>query len=461
MGRTAIGLDNTVFVLLSFEGPDRYSMAGGLGTRVTNLSLALAGLGFDTHLFFVGDPKAKGEETIDRSRLTLHRWCQWVSEYYPIGVYQGENDKVNDFNNSIPPFIVDRIVKPALAKEQLIVFLSEEWHTAEAICRISEQLKGQGIRDNAVAFWNANNTFGFDRIDWGRLARNTVITTVSRYMKHIMRETGVNPLVVPNGIPRILLGEADRVIAGRLRKRLKAQQLFTKVARYDVTKGWNEAMEASATLNRNGTKTMLLARGGIEPYGEEVLYNARQLGLKVRDVISAGDSVDDCLEAIDNEDEAEVLNIMFHCPPELLRILYHASDAVLANSSHEPFGLVGLETMAAGGVAFTGGTGEDYAIHMRNAIVLETSDPREIEGYAVYLNDHDDKEENIRESARQTASEFTWEEVIKNLIDRTESQASMQGVLCRPVGNQLSRSESKGTSETALLNQAEVPAMVG
>src|SRR3990167_8295723 len=39
------------FVLLSFEGPDRYSRAGGLGSRVTELSRALAGMGFETHLF--------------------------------------------------------------------------------------------------------------------------------------------------------------------------------------------------------------------------------------------------------------------------------------------------------------------------------------------------------------------------------------------------------------------------
>jgi hypothetical protein len=39
-----------------------------------------------------------------------------------------------------------------------------------------------------------------------------------------------------------------------------------------------------------------------------------------------------------------------------------SADAVFANSGHEPFGLVGLETMAAGGVACTGCSGEDYAI---------------------------------------------------------------------------------------------------
>jgi glycosyltransferase involved in cell wall biosynthesis len=460
MGHTAINYDNTVFVLLSFEGPDPYSLAGGLGSRVTNLSRALADMGFTTHLFFVGDPKRSGEERVDGERLVLHRWCQWISEYYPNGVYQGENEKVNDFNQSIPPFVIDRVVKPAIAEDKLVVVLSEEWHTAEAACRLSEQLRSLGLRDRVVTFWNANNTFGFDRIDWRRLATHATITTVSRYMNHIMREKEVNPLVIPNGIPGALLSRVDERASAKLRERLKSELVFTKVARYDRTKGWGEAVEATARLNRQGKKSVLLARGGIEPYGEEVLHNARQMGLRVKNVTGCGDNVDDCLEAITNTDEADILNIKFHCNPGLLSVLYHASDAVLANSSHEPFGLVGLETMAAGGIAFTGGTGEDYAVHLHNAIVLETSDPREIEKYVTYLENHEEQEEYIRKAARDTARRFTWEEVIKNLIERTENQASIQGILQVPTRTPVSEPEVDEILQAVSLSQA-VPVVAG
>jgi hypothetical protein len=51
-------------------------------------------------------------------------------------------------------------------------------------------------------------------------------------------------------------------------------------------------------------------------------------------------------------------------------VLFSGSAAVLANSGREPFGLVGLETMAAGGVACTGSTGEDYVVPGQNALVL-------------------------------------------------------------------------------------------
>jgi hypothetical protein len=46
MRRTRFDSEDTVFVILSFEGPDPYSLAGGLGVRVTGLSQTLADHGF-------------------------------------------------------------------------------------------------------------------------------------------------------------------------------------------------------------------------------------------------------------------------------------------------------------------------------------------------------------------------------------------------------------------------------
>ncbi len=183
MKRTRITPANTVFIILSFEGPDHYALAGGLGVRVTNLSETLANQGFTTLVFFVGDPRRKGEETSHEGRLILHRWCQWISNYYPNGVYQGENEKVYDFNRTIPPFITERVIKPAVNQDKLVVILSEEWHTAEVMCRISDLLHDVGLKDKVVMFWNANNTYGFERINWARLGYVATLTTVSRYMK--------------------------------------------------------------------------------------------------------------------------------------------------------------------------------------------------------------------------------------------------------------------------------------
>jgi len=102
---------------------------------------------------------------------------------------------------------------------------------------------------------------------------------------------------------------------------------------------------------------------------------------------------------------------------------------VLANSGHEPFGLVGLEAMAAGGIAFTGCTGEDYAIPFVNSFVLETADPLEIVDYMTYLQDYPEEGTRIRKAARRTARYFTWEAAMQTLISKLENQARIQGAL--------------------------------
>jgi len=428
----AILPENTVFVLLSFEGPDPYSLAGGLGVRITHVAHTLSQKGFSTHLFFIGDPQLAGEESADDGRLVLHRWCQWISEYYPNGVYQGEHAKLDDFNRSLPPYVIEHIIAPAIAQGKLVAVLAEEWHTAEATCRLSEQLRAAGLRDHVVIFWNANNTFGFENIDWPRLQKESTVTAVSRYMKHIMRDSGVTALVIPNGIPEGLLQPVAERSALRVRRRLGGDPLLLKVARWDPGKAWMQTIEGMALLKSEGRRPVFIARGGMEGYGQEVLKRAHSLRLKVRDVASAGDSVKARLDAIMSTSDADILNLKFHCQPELLRTLYNASDAVLANSTHEPFGLVGLEVMASGGVVFTGGTGEDYAQHFFNSIVLDTNDAEEISSYLNYLADHPAVSARLRKAGRVTARQFTWPFVIDGLIERLESRARLRGALSRP-----------------------------
>jgi glycosyltransferase involved in cell wall biosynthesis len=450
---TYITVGNIMFVILSFEGPDRYSFAGGLAVRVTNLCNTLSDNGFLTHLFFIGDPREPGKETI-HGKLTLHRCCQSVSEQYPNDVYEGENQKILDFNQSVPSYLIDRLVKPAIQEDGIVFILGEEWHTAEAMCIISDQLRNAGLRDKVIMFWNANNTFGFDRIDWGHLRDSSTITTVSRYMRHIMWGIGLNPLVIPNGIPESLLTKVDSDAAARARTSVGSDVMLTKIARWDQDKGWYPAVEAVARLKADGLKTVLLARGGIEPYGADVMHHARSLGLKVEEVSTNGDATfEDRLRAIADACEADIINVMFHCPQDFLRIIYRASDAVLANSGHEPFGLVGLETMAAEGIVFTGGTGEDYAIPFQNCVVLETSDSKEIEAYVIYLLAHPEEGKRIRRLARHTATLFTWGSVVKTLLRKLEYQANVQGnmALISPGSRAVNRTAGVATKNISVL----------
>ena len=429
----AISPENTMFVMLCFEGPDVYSTAGGLGTRVTELSEALATQGYTTHLIFIGDPYKPDVEVRVDGRLILKRWSQWVSKYHLNGVYDGEEEKLYDYNESVPYHIYNEIVRPAQAEGKMVVIMGEDWHTAEAICRTSDLLHWFGVRQKVLVLWNLNSLMSLHRINWGRLSFVATLCTVSKYMKHRMWAYGINPLVIPNGIPTRHLTPVDAKDVKRLREigqQGDPSRLFLfKIGRFDPDKRWIMAVEAVARLKHSGHPVTLFVRGGIEPHGADVLRHAYNIGLTIRDVVAQRPSMKQCMDAIKKVGPADLYNLRFFLPEEFVRTTYAAADATLANSGHEPFGLVALEVMAAEGIAVTGSTGEDYAISFENAIVTETDDPDEIVGYLLYLRRHTEEQERIRCAGRRTAEQFLWDQVIENLVGKLEFLARKQNIL--------------------------------
>jgi len=419
--------DRTVFVLLSFEGPDLYSQAGGLGVRVKGLSRTLARLGYQTYLYFCGDPDLPGEEAHEDGKLVLRRWCQWISATHRAGVYDGEDEKIRDWNVSLPPHLIDHVIAPAAANAATVVILGEEWHTAASMSVISDSLYYRGLRDRVVMLWNANNTFGFHRINWTALGMATTITTVSRYMKFKLWDWGHNPIVIPNGIPRESIKDADPALAAAVRAAARADHLCFKIGRFDPDKRWLMAVAAMAYLKRHGSSVKLVIRGGREPHGGEVITQAQHLDLRVADADAPAEPAG-LVALLGRHKDADVLNLTSYVSDDALGVLYAAADAVLANSGHEPFGLVGLEVMAAGGLAVTGATGEDYADAYRNALVVETDDAVELVTELNLIQERPRLATLIRRRGRTTARTYVWEKVIEQLLLRIELAAAQQAV---------------------------------
>ena len=400
--------------LLSFEGSDSYAQAGGLASRVSGLSNALVHTGFDTHLWFVGDPQLPGSET--RDGLHLHRWCQWISRYYPEGVYAGEEGKQSDYAASLPPFLFERFLLPDLAQGHRALVMAEEWHTVNAVLHLDWLLQKSGTRQQVTILWNANNTFGFDRIDWERLRKSAIITTVSRYMKGLMQRFGVEPIIISNGLANeaYLLPNAEAV--NEVRQRTRGRTIVAKVGRWDPAKRWEHAIETVAVMKSQGWRPLLVARGGKEPYGGRILWGASTLGLRVME--RGLSSVDErgVLNLLDGLDEVDVVNLVTALNPTVRGLLFSGADAVLANSTHEPFGLVGLEAMAVEGVACIGNTGEDYAIPGYNTLVVETEDPWEFMSLYGALKNKRGREQTLRHAARRTAHQYAWPKIIQRVL---------------------------------------------
>ena len=417
----------TVFVILSFEGPDVYSQAGGLGVRVKGLSRGLARMGYTTYLYFCGDPDLPGEEEVEDGRLHLRRWCQWISAQHRGGVYDGEEGKIRDWNYSLPSSLIENVIEPAVKAGQYVVILGEEWHTSWSMRLISDALYYRGIRDRVVMLWNANNTYGFDRIEWAALNLASTVTTVSRYMKFRMWDWGQNPIVIPNGIPPEAIIDADPAVSARLRSAAAAEHMWFKIGRFDPDKRWLMAVSAAALLKRRGRSVKLLMRGGREPHGAEVIGHAINQGLVVRNSASPANAAE-FVTLLTATNGTDIINLTTFLDDSLVPLMYSACDAVLANSGHEPFGLVGLEVMAAGGIAVTGATGEDYAEAYRNSVVVETDDPVEIVTELAALKEKPRLAAHLRRRGRVTARDYLWPKVIGQLMLRIDFAAERQAV---------------------------------
>ncbi|MCY0897514.1 MAG: glycosyltransferase family 4 protein [Firmicutes bacterium] len=382
---------------------------------MAGLTKALAARGFRVHFFFVGDPARPGVET--RGTLTLYRWGQWISQYHPEGVYAAEWDKMVDLEQSLPPFVRDQIVLPGVHNGRRFVCLTEEWQTAPVAMALSDLLYAAGVRSEAVILWNANHRMGLHRIDFPRLGFVATLTTVSRFMRHLLQQYGIDPVVIPNGIDESWFGEIPQSLVHRI-QRLFSRPLLVKVGRFDPDKRWIMAVEAVARLKSQGVRPTLVLRGGLEPHGAMVFERARELGLSVQDVVVEGTpSREEMLAALEAaRPAADLIHLRAFLPSNFLAALYRSADAVLVNSGFEPFGLVGLEVMASRGLAITGGTGEDYSRAFVNGLVVDNDDPWRLVELVRFMEHRPQLRVQMVKAAVATAKGYIWDRVVDELI---------------------------------------------
>ena len=398
-------------VLVAFEGPDRYSFVGGLATRMIDLAEALVDRGYAVHQLFVGDPKLPAREERAEGRLVLERWSQWISSYHPRDVYDGEDGKWRDFSRTVPPHLAD-LVAASASQGRRTVLLFEDWQTASAAIGTAAILNVR-LPGAAAILWNANNTYGFGSIDFRALRRAASITTVSRFMRAEMSAVDVDAAVLPNGIAERWLKPLPPAEARPLRDSFGDRPTFVKVARFDPDKRWLWAIDAIAHMRDTGARPRLLMRGSRSAYGDTVGARIRTRGLRVDRIALSAQSTTKDLAAAVAASEAEVLFLDYFIPERSLRAMYQAADGVLANSEKEPFGLVGLEVMASGGVAYVGRTGEDYAVPFGNAVVMQSEDPRELLATHATLRNRPEVVRAIRADGKATAKRFAWPRVLE------------------------------------------------
>jgi glycosyltransferase involved in cell wall biosynthesis len=420
-----MGVEISEVVLVAFEGPDRYSFVGGLATRMNDLAEALIGRGYRVRHLFVGDPTLPATELRNDGKLLLERWGQWISRYHPKDVYDGEDGKWRDFGRTVPPHLLEEVVVPAARQGKRAVLLFEDWQTANATINTTVLAQRAGLRGAITPFWNANNTYGFGSIDFRLLARAATITTISRFMRAEMVKSRVEPEILPNGIAERFAAPVPPADVRAMRAALAGRPSLVKVARFDADKRWLWAIDAVAHLRDLGAHPRFMMRGSRSDYADVVGTRIRERGLTVQRVaLGANASPKEVAAALQGV-EADVAFLDFFVSEPALRALYGAADGVLANSEKEPFGLVGLEVMGAGGVAFVGRTGEDYAIPYGNSVVVQSDDPRELMTHLEALGARPELGERIRADGQATAKRYVWPRMLDAMEASWEAAATL------------------------------------
>lgn len=396
-------------MLVAFEGPDRYSLVGGLATRMNDLAAALVARGHHVRHLFVGDPTLPHIEERENGRLVLERWSQWISAYHPKDVYDGEDGKYLDFSRTVPAHLAD-LVTASAARSERTVLLFEDWQTAAAAIGTATLLASRGV--HAPVFWNANNTYGFGRVDFPILRRVASITTISRYMRMELAKVDVEAAVLPNGIADRWLKPVPLADVAAIRGSFGDRPTFVKVARFDADKRWLWAIDAVAAMRDDGARPRLVMRGSRSDYADVIGARIRARGLDVERLSLPSTAAPRDFAAALATTNAPIVFLDFFVSERTLRALYGAADGVLANSEKEPFGLVGLEVMSCGGIAYVGRTGEDYAVPMVNCVVVQSEDPRELISSYRILSERADLVTAMRSEGRATAKRFSWPRIL-------------------------------------------------
>ena len=141
-----------------------------------------------------------------------------------------------------------------------------------------------------------------------------------------------------------------------------------------------------------------------------------QAGLRVIERVLRCPGEEGLIDALRNTRDSDVVLLTTPLARAAAQLLFAGSAAVLANSGHEPFGLVGLEAMAAGGIVGVGGTGEDYIVPGWNGLVLQTNEPGEFITAFRRLQSHPQEKRSLRHNGLVTAGRFAWAEIVQRVV---------------------------------------------
>ena len=379
-------------LILSWEYPPR--IVGGLGKHVHRLSLALAEAGHTVHVVTRDHPDAPSEEEIDGVHVVR------VGEYPPMVPFDELIPWVMQFNVGV----LERATM-ILLEEEVDLVHAHDWLVGYAAAGVKNLFDVPLVSTvHATEFGRHQGYLPgpmnklIHQIEWWLTYESRRTITCSRYMHDQIREIFQLPEdkldVISNGVDLDTVHKPDGIEEFRAERLADGEKMIFFAGRLEYEKGVQTVLEALPLVNEQVPVRFFVA--GVGTHEQALREHVERDGL---------------------DGHVEFLGFV---PDEELAMFYAAADLAVVPSLYEPFGMVALETMAAGTPCIAADTGglRELVVHDATGLRFEPGDPASLAGAILRLLTDARLDRRLTLDARRMLNDqFSWTSIADRTVD--------------------------------------------
>ncbi len=378
-------------LILSWEYPPR--IVGGLGRHVHRLAEALASLGTRVHVVTRGHPEAPADEV--RAGVLIHR----VDEYPPRIPVEDILPWALQFNIAL----LQRCVA-LMREERPLLIHAHDWLVAYASAALKELYELPLVATIHATEYGRHQGHlpgplqqTIHQAEWWLTFEARRVITCSQYMKDEVTTIFQLPPekvdVVPGGVNLESFAPPPDTEEFRRRLARPEEKIVVFAGRLEYEKGVQTVLEAFPLVLERFPARFFVAGAG--RHLAELERLSQRLGISDR------------------------VSFLGFLHDDDLRRLYAAADVAVVPSLYEPFGLVALETMAAGTPVVAADTGglREIVRHGLTGLRFPPGDPASLARAIVRVVEDRNLASRLTLLARQTlARDFSWEATARKVL---------------------------------------------
>ena len=379
-------------LILSWEYPPR--IVGGLGKHVHRLSLGLAEAGHTVHVVTRDHPDAPTEEEIDGVHVVR------VGEYPPIVPFDDLIPWVLQFNVGV----LERATK-ILLEEEVDLVHAHDWLVGYAAAGVKNLFDLPLVSTVHATEYGRHQGYLpgpmnklIHQIEWWLTYESRRTITCSQYMHDQIEEIFQLPSakldVIPNGVDLDAVHKPEGIDEFRAARLADGEKMIFFAGRLEYEKGVQTVLDALPLVNERVPVRFFVA--GVGTHEQALREHVERDGL---------------------DGHVEFLGFV---PEEELRMFYASSDLAVVPSIYEPFGMVALETMAAGTPCIAADTGglRELVVHDATGLRFSPGDPASLAGAILRLLTDARLDRRLTLDARRMINDqFSWTSIAGRTVD--------------------------------------------